>query len=765
MKITKFNKIHSRIFKDFKWPSTLENFKSKNLIYGWNGTGKSTISDLFRCIEKKECTTEEDSFSFELCNGKIIESNEISKDNRNLPQIRVFNKSYVEENVFLGSDQEGKIPPIIYLGKESVEKAKKIEELRKQINELEMKRDGEDGKSGLKKVKEKLEQELENYCKTQAKTIKHVLTSSGSDNKYNGYDIRDFKESVTEIKAYNEQKLTDIKNKDFEKIKQKLDDPKSKDPISVPSEITVNLEQMYNEAKNILSQSVVASTIDELKNNHELSEWVQEGLKLHKPDGKYKDTCSFCANPITPERFKKLENHFNKKLQILQDSVVDLTDKIDEKIKTLDNILTNCPDESRFYEDLQKDYKEAQNEMEGQINCIKNWLKELKEKLEEKNKSIFSSMELRLETKNNITLLTKAVIEIINEHNERTKNFVKQQADTKKEMEEYLVVEVLPDYKKKKAEFDEASAKLEKLETNIDNLTKEKIKLETTIKDDVTPIEELNQDLKVCLARDDIQFEKKQEQDGYSISRNGKPAKKISEGEKTAIALLYFLKTLSDSNFKLEESVVVIDDPVSSLDSNFMYAAFGFIKERTKQAEQLFILTHNYTFFNCVKKWFKHEKEKEKGTAEFYMLERKVVDKNHSSDIERMDKLLKDYESEYHFLFSKVYKALHNKDSKQLSELYPLLNMARKVLEEFLEFKYPGSGNLYKKINSVSNLNAAKNDRIERFVQIGSHKNSDDLSMLSETQSVLKDILDMIKRADKDHFNSMEKLIKSKTTK
>ncbi|ADP86460.1 MULTISPECIES: AAA family ATPase [Pseudomonadati] len=54
MTIERISKIKShRIFRGFVWPLDLLDFKEKNLFYGWNGTGKSTLSNLFRSIEKK----------------------------------------------------------------------------------------------------------------------------------------------------------------------------------------------------------------------------------------------------------------------------------------------------------------------------------------------------------------------------------------------------------------------------------------------------------------------------------------------------------------------------------------------------------------------------------------------------------------------------------------------------------------------------------------------------------------------------------------
>jgi ABC-type molybdenum transport system ATPase subunit/photorepair protein PhrA len=54
MKLTKIEKIKDyHIFKDFTWDDSIPEFKRYNLIYGWNGSGKTTIANLLRCIEKR----------------------------------------------------------------------------------------------------------------------------------------------------------------------------------------------------------------------------------------------------------------------------------------------------------------------------------------------------------------------------------------------------------------------------------------------------------------------------------------------------------------------------------------------------------------------------------------------------------------------------------------------------------------------------------------------------------------------------------------
>lgn len=39
------------IFRNFTWPPDLPEFGRYNLIYGWNGTGKTTLSRLLRNLE------------------------------------------------------------------------------------------------------------------------------------------------------------------------------------------------------------------------------------------------------------------------------------------------------------------------------------------------------------------------------------------------------------------------------------------------------------------------------------------------------------------------------------------------------------------------------------------------------------------------------------------------------------------------------------------------------------------------------------------
>lgn len=65
-------------------------------------------------------------------------------------------------------------------------------------------------------------------------------------------------------------------------------------------------------------------------------------------------------------------------------------------------------------------------------------------------------------------------------------------------------------------------------------------------------------------------------EDGYHFRRNGKPMEgSLSEGEKTAIALCYFLARVAAEGRKLKDLIVAVDDPISSLDTKALNYAFA----------------------------------------------------------------------------------------------------------------------------------------------------------------------------------------------
>ena len=135
-----------------------------------------------------------------------------------------------------------------------------------------------------------------------------------------------------------------------------------------------------------------------------------------------------------------------------------------------------------------------------------------------------------------------------------------------------------------------------------------------------------------------------------------------------------------------------------------------------------------------------------------------------SSHISELDKLLKDYESEYHYLFHLVHEAAKSEAKNELQQNYFLPNIARRLLESFLGFRQPSqSGNLHQQINQTS-FDNAKKISIHKFLNFHSHPGQicdpeHDPSILIETKQFLNDLLDLIKNEDKQHFDEMKRLM------
>ncbi|MDY0222789.1 MAG: AAA family ATPase [Desulfobacterium sp.] len=204
MAIERFNKIRNhRIFSGFVWPQDLLGFKEKNLFYGWNGTGKSTLSNLFRSIEK-QMPISEGQVEFVINGNKVDGANIASA--QGLPQVRVFNRDFIVGNVFT---THGAVAPIFFLGEENIEKQQQVEKLKGDIDLAE--------KEGCEKGAEKrrLEKVLDDFKKERAKSVKDLLSSSGGNNPYNKYDKRSYQEKCDEL----------LKFSDAQQIAKALDEP------------------------------------------------------------------------------------------------------------------------------------------------------------------------------------------------------------------------------------------------------------------------------------------------------------------------------------------------------------------------------------------------------------------------------------------------------------------------------------------------------------------------------------------------------------
>jgi wobble nucleotide-excising tRNase len=753
MAIERINKIKNhRIFSGFAWPQDLLDFKEKNLFYGWNGTGKSTLSNLFRSIEK-QAPISEGQVDFVIDGNKVDGANLATA--QGLPQVRVFNKGFIADNVFTS---HGEVAPIFFLGEENIEKQKQVEKLKGDIDLAE--------KEGSEKEAEKrrLEKTLDDFKKERAKSIKDLLSSSGGNNPYNNYDKRSYQVKCDEL-----LKLSDAEQKAKVLDESDLDAQKKKKESTPLPKINIlkfdfpDTRQLTDQVVELLKKTVVSAVIETLKNDTELSGWVKTGLAKHKKDSS--NDCLFCGQPLPDGRIQELDAHFNDKYNAFIAEI----DRQCADVKSAIESLNSCspPNRLGLYDHLKSEFDDRCQDLSNEIGRVKEYLESLLAALKDKAQKPFQSIDRNFDICTDTASAISDLNAVISKHNQETDEFETAISTARTAIEESQVAQSLTEYQKKKNEIDTASTALQAASDKSTSLKTEIREIEKDIEEHRRPADELNTDICSYLGRDELTFEI--QGTGYQISRNGNPAENLSEGERTAIAFLYFLKSLGDKSFSLSDGVVVIDDPVSSLDSNALFHAFGFMKDRTKDAGQLFILTHSHSFFRQIKNWFNHlpnQKKKDVNVrpGRFYMLTSHVNGGHRSSSISKLDSLLHEYESEYHYLFSLVYEAANSEAEGDLQQNYHLPNVARRLLESFLAFRQPSkSGELRQQLDLID-FDVAKKTRILRFLHTHSHAGqiSDpehDPSILIETKQVLNDLLGLIQKDDGRHFDQMKELV------
>jgi wobble nucleotide-excising tRNase len=263
---------------------------------------------------------------------------------------------------------------------------------------------------------------------------------------------------------------------------------------------------------------------------------------------------------------------------------------------------------------------------------------------------------------------------------------------------------------------------------------------------------ELTAKLNQFLGRSDLQFESGEA--GYIVTRRGAPAKRLSEGEKTAIAFLYFVVQLNEQGFDREQSVIVIDDPISSLDSASIYQAFAFLKNSVSEAKQVFMLTHSFDFLKLLLNWLRHAKNAKKSS--FFMTRCEEAENSREAKLLPLDDLLIHHPTEYHYLFKVLYG--FKSDGTILSS-YHVPNVARKVLETFLEFQVPAGESYYNQLEAID-FDANKKTAIFKFANDLSHRTGKgfDPALVAETQKNVTYLLEMIKAVAPSHFDGLEKL-------
>lgn len=567
---------------------------SKSLIKGNNGTGKTTFSNILYSIEKNDSdildrlkridSTDNINIEIELENGNIIRYDNIKKQWINTEDVivRVFNEDYIKDNInFEEFDKTNKIN-----GKYETQEVK----ISIEKNNFENSKNAlEENKKQQKTIKQELEKE---------KNAFNARISTAYD-AYCKIDI-DFD------KLNNIQKL-EKNEKDFDNKLQIFKNYKSAENFKMF--FTPNIEEIDDKIKTrtieLLEYTEDATKIsfmnEILKESEQKRVWIDTGLTYVGED----NLCPFCKATLDG-------NTIIEKYRTYKDS----------KIKENELALNKCKDYfNQFIED-----KKAMNELNLKINPYISMLNENKinlesNELEDRVNSIIEIIDKKLNDMQNAidTEELKKLNIYINELNieiQKLKKINQQTTDINNKMSnaKKQLTELRKEIKELKIE-QFVSNNLEKL-SNLLTLKKSEILLLQQFKeaDKLYKKKLIDSDIVTKEINDWLKFfglDKYVIDNKFNLNYSNKVINNktfiLSTGELSIITFAYFLTTLVTglTDDEKDRLIIVIDDPVNSIDYSKIYSFATAIKNiqtriRKNNPPQLFVLTHNILLYNIL---------------------------------------------------------------------------------------------------------------------------------------------------------------------
>lgn len=742
-------------FESINWLAA--DFEKYNLIYGWNGSGKTTVSRIFGFLEKKEINIPE--FQTMECSIQtdtgIVKSQDIITNDL---KIKVFNEEFIKENLRFSDSNPRQI---VIVGKENIG-------LKEEIDALEGNRKSESSEYDRLKAelpkKTKHEQILTDAAGEVPKQFGNTPLSSHT------YYGRSYKkprvEDLLSDGTITEEKLDSQIIPDQERISGHMEIIKNeKEEISVILSELENIKPLFESANAALSIRVKVEEIDELTKDKELRDWTEAGYHLYRK--RNVDACLFCHNSLREGLIAGLSKYFNDELQIAREVIEDNLEKLDkmeQSRKALDL------DSGKLFPDTSKDFLNLKTRFEEDFKEIYDSIKELIKRLNKKRELLQSADELIESVKypeDRITSFNETVRNLnslFENHNRRVEHNVDERDKAAKAIELHTISSVLKgrEYFSHKKKYEELSDQIKKQKIKVDDLISRIASKRASLCNTALAIEKINLIAKDYFGDGQIYLEASDSlgaDNGYVLKRRKKIAKHLSEGEKSVLALIYFFVKLEEEGCDKSECTIIIDDPVDSQDSIFLFRTYGLLKRQLDSARQLIVFTHNFELFNLLRDWL----IRKEGGAKLFLIRLNNIDGKMELIIDNIPDLLKDYKTEYQYLFSCLY--LYSTDQKELDAPF-VANIARKVLEYFACFKWACKSTeeftsivISRYVKDPIKIKQGAGDFMVKFLHENSHGQDFTRSIVASTfeaKDIAKRTMEFIRFADKDHFDNLK---------
>ena len=210
---------------------------------------------------------------------------------------------------------------------------------------------------------------------------------------------------------------------------------------------------------------------------------------------------------------------------------------------------------------------------------------------------------------------------------------------------------------------------------------------------------------------------------------------------------------LQENENNIKDLIIVFDDPISSFDSNHLFAARSSYKTPVKCKTVVYI-NAQFLFFKLIRDWFKEQKRVcfISNFYKIYGFKKNPWNLNAGKD-------LIEYDSEYHYLFTKL-KEFDLKGTLSIDESYICANIIRRICEASLSFKFPHLRSICQLIYATK-IDKEKKDRIYDYLNKYSHL--DRIETIENTiecradegRNIVSDVIDMLKEEMPTHYENM----------
>lgn len=275
-------------YRQFQWGSTTS-FSKYNLIYGWNYSGKTTLSRLFQLLAEPTQLTHWQGcqFELELQNGAKLTHRNIA-NLANPPRIKVFNRDFIQSNF----QQEDKAPAVFIVGGNAISLRNRITKLtQREVKTQTI-------KARLSEKHQQLKKELDSLATVNASS---VATLTG-DKTYNrtklSAEIARIKGTPAAFILSDEERQAKV---------SLLRSTQEWKEISLVANRASDLEVLSQSISTLLNKKASNEAIDKLKENRDLESWIRTGLSHHSNATQ----CEFCGSTIAADRLSALQRHFS----------------------------------------------------------------------------------------------------------------------------------------------------------------------------------------------------------------------------------------------------------------------------------------------------------------------------------------------------------------------------------------------------------------------------------------------------------------------